>query len=170
MPAEASGFLVGPAVFNTDEGATSSLAGSIPVRLRHQRARSHLLLRCAPGRTLGRSGCRSVSLGGATGIVTDVMATSVRRVGDQVILTAEQVKTFLGSPAGVKFRRYVAGGVMLTAPLLFRIPGLRKYPLLRAIETLGGAALLVRVAQAIRDWDAEGQAGERVVVDIPATR
>src|SRR5262245_54448847 len=33
--AEASGFLVGPAVFKTDEGATSSLAGSIPVRLRH---------------------------------------------------------------------------------------------------------------------------------------
>jgi hypothetical protein len=32
--AEASGFLVGPAVFKTDEGATSSLAGSIPVRLR----------------------------------------------------------------------------------------------------------------------------------------
>ncbi len=31
---EASGFLVGPAVFKTDEGATSSLAGSIPVRLR----------------------------------------------------------------------------------------------------------------------------------------
>src|SRR5437879_3025904 len=31
---EASGFLVGPAVFKTVEGATSSLAGSIPVRLR----------------------------------------------------------------------------------------------------------------------------------------
>jgi hypothetical protein len=27
---------VGPAVFKTDEGATSSLAGSIPVRLRHE--------------------------------------------------------------------------------------------------------------------------------------
>jgi hypothetical protein len=98
------------------------------------------------------------------------MATSVRRVGDQVILTAEQVKAFLASPAGVKFRRYVAGGVMLTAPLLFRIPGLRRYPLLRALETLGGAALLVRVAQAIRDWDAGGQTGDRVVVDIPAAR
>jgi hypothetical protein len=31
---EASGFLVGSAVFKTVEGATSSLAGSIPVRLR----------------------------------------------------------------------------------------------------------------------------------------
>jgi hypothetical protein len=35
LAVEASGFLVGPAVFNTDEGATSPLAGSIPVRLRH---------------------------------------------------------------------------------------------------------------------------------------
>jgi hypothetical protein len=35
--AEASGFLVGPAVFKTVEGATSSLAGSIPVRLRVER-------------------------------------------------------------------------------------------------------------------------------------
>ena len=36
---EASGFLVGPAVFKTDERATSSLAGSIPVRLRVKRSR-----------------------------------------------------------------------------------------------------------------------------------
>ena len=32
---EASGFLVGPAVFKTDVGASSSQAGSIPVRLRN---------------------------------------------------------------------------------------------------------------------------------------
>jgi hypothetical protein len=31
---EASGFLVGPAVFKTDEASTAGLAGSIPVRLR----------------------------------------------------------------------------------------------------------------------------------------
>jgi len=31
---EASGFLVGPAVFNTDETEHLGLAGSIPVRLR----------------------------------------------------------------------------------------------------------------------------------------
>ena len=31
---EASGFLVGPPVFKTDEAGTPGLAGSIPVRLR----------------------------------------------------------------------------------------------------------------------------------------
>jgi hypothetical protein len=34
LAVEASGFLVGLAVFKTVEGATSPLAGSIPVRLR----------------------------------------------------------------------------------------------------------------------------------------
>ena len=34
--AEASGCLVGPAVFKTVEGVTSPLAGSIPVRLRQR--------------------------------------------------------------------------------------------------------------------------------------
>ena len=34
---EASGFLVGPPVFNTGEAEYLGLAGSIPVRLRHVR-------------------------------------------------------------------------------------------------------------------------------------
>ena len=40
---EASGFLVGSAVFKTVEGATSSLAGSIPVRLRDEKTRGALV-------------------------------------------------------------------------------------------------------------------------------
>ena len=35
---EASGFLVGPPVFNTEEAEHLGLAGSIPVRLRHAEA------------------------------------------------------------------------------------------------------------------------------------
>jgi hypothetical protein len=37
---EASGFLVGPSVFKTEERVTSPLAGSIPVRLRVERSGS----------------------------------------------------------------------------------------------------------------------------------
>ena len=40
-----------------------------------------------------------------------------------------------------------------TAPAIFRIPGLRRYPLIRALEFLGGAALIVRFAEALRDWE-----------------
>lgn len=44
LATEASGFLVGSAVFKTVEGATSSLAGSIPVRLRDEKTREGPLL------------------------------------------------------------------------------------------------------------------------------
>jgi arylformamidase len=47
-PREASGFLVGPTVFNTDEAASGRLAGSIPVRLRSRAlASAAIFVRCA---------------------------------------------------------------------------------------------------------------------------
>jgi len=87
-------------------------------------------------------------------------------VGQRIELTAAQVRTFLGSPSGVLFRRYLAAGVIVTAPLLFRIPGLRRYPLIRMLELVGGAALLIKAAEAIRDWDASGGHEQRVVIDV----
>jgi hypothetical protein len=94
-------------------------------------------------------------------------STTIRRVGDQVVVTGAQARAFLASPAGARFRKYLAAGVIVGAPLLFRIPGLRRYPLFRAIEALGGVALVVKAAQAIRDWEAEGQRTDRIVVEVP---
>lgn len=87
-------------------------------------------------------------------------------VGQRIELTADQARAFLGSPAGVLFRRYLAAGIIITAPLLFRIPGLRRYPLIRVLELVGGAALLIKAAEAIRDWDARGGKEERIVIDV----
>jgi hypothetical protein len=42
---------------------------------------------------------------------------------------------------------------MLSAPAVFRIPGVRRYPLIRALELVGGAALIIRFAEALRDWE-----------------
>jgi hypothetical protein len=83
----------------------------------------------------------------------------------RIELTAEQARAFLSSPTGVLFRRYVAAGVIVTAPLLFRIPALRRHPLIRTLELIGGAALLVKAAEALRDWDASGGRG-RVVIEV----
>jgi hypothetical protein len=85
----------------------------------------------------------------------------------RIELAAADVRAFLASPAGVRFRRYFAAGVIATAPLLFRIPGLRRYPLLRVLEAVGGVALIVKAAEAIRDWDLQGQQTERIVIDVP---
>jgi len=77
----------------------------------------------------------------------------VRRIGTKVQIEAEEIMRFLSSPTGRRFRTVLAAGIILTAPAVFRIPGLRRYPLIRALELVGGAALIVRFAEALRDWE-----------------
>jgi hypothetical protein len=79
-----------------------------------------------------------------------VMRTTRRAT---VTISAEQVQRFLASDAGRRLRVALAAGLVLSAPLLFRMPVLRRYPLLRILEMLGGAALLVKLAEALREWD-----------------
>jgi hypothetical protein len=86
-------------------------------------------------------------------------------VTQRIELTAAQARAFFASPTGIVFRRYLAAGVIVTAPLLFRMPALRRHPLIRTLELIGGAALLVKAAEALRDWDASGGRG-RVVIDV----
>jgi hypothetical protein len=95
------------------------------------------------------------------------MDERIQRVGNTVVLTAAQVRDFLHTPAGKKFRRYLAGGLILSAPLIFRIPGLRRVPFIRVLEALGGAALLVKLAEALRDWERAGEHGDRIVIEVP---
>jgi hypothetical protein len=95
------------------------------------------------------------------------MDERIRRVGNTVVVTSAQVRDFLNTPAGRKFRRYLAGGLILTTPLLFRIPGLRRLPFIRVLEALGGAALLVKMAEALRDWERAGEHGDRIIIQVP---
>ena len=88
-----------------------------------------------------------------------------RDIRARIELTAAQARAFFASPAGILFRRYLAAGVIVTAPLIFRMPALRRHPLIRTLELIGGAALLVRAAEALRDWDASGGSG-RIVIDV----
>lgn len=86
----------------------------------------------------------------------------LRRVGDRLEVAVQEVEDFLDSPAGRRLRRLLAGAAIVGAPLLFRLPVLKRYPLLRALEVAGGAALLVKFAEALRDWEPE----RRVVLDV----
>jgi hypothetical protein len=95
------------------------------------------------------------------------MDERIRRVGNSIVLTASQARAFLHTPAGRKFRRYLAGGLILTAPLIFRIPLLRRSPLIRALEAIGGAALIVKLAEALRDWERSGQHGDKIIIEVP---
>ena len=77
----------------------------------------------------------------------------IRQIGSRIQIEAKEVARFLNSPTGRRFRGVLAAGIILTAPAIFRIPGLRRYPLIRALEFVGGAALIVRFAEALRDWE-----------------
>jgi hypothetical protein len=71
----------------------------------------------------------------------------------RITIAAEEVERFLASDAGRVMRRAVAAGLVIGVPLLVRIPVLRRHPLLRWLELLGGVALIVKLAEALRDWE-----------------
>jgi hypothetical protein len=92
------------------------------------------------------------------------MTTRPRRL----VIPADDVRRFLASDAGVRLRRLIGAGVILTAPLLFRIPGLRRHPVFRWIEIAGGVALVVKLAEALRDW--EPRDPRPIVLDLGPVR
>lgn len=91
------------------------------------------------------------------------MSSSPRRVR-RIVINPETVKAFLASDAGRRFRRVVAGGLVVAAPLMLRIPIIRRHPLLRWLELLGGVALIVKLAEALRDWEP----ATPIVLDVDA--
>jgi hypothetical protein len=89
----------------------------------------------------------------------------LRRIGDRLEVAVQDVEDFLDSPGGRRLRRLLAGVAVIGAPLLFRLPLLKRSPLLRALELAGGAALLVKFAEALRDWEPTARRG--IVIDVP---
>lgn len=64
----------------------------------------------------------------------------------------DATRAFLASPAGTRFRGYVATGLVVAAPLILRHPFFRT-PLGRAVQVAGVVALLPKLADRIREWD-----------------
>ncbi len=79
--------------------------------------------------------------------------TTTVRTPHRVTISAEEVRRFLASDAGRVLRRATAAGLIIGVPLLLRVPILRRHPLLRWLELLGGVALIVKLAEALRDWE-----------------
>jgi hypothetical protein len=66
---------------------------------------------------------------------------------------ADEVRAYLASPEGERLRRRVAQALIVTAPLLVRSRVFRATWPGRILGVVGGAAVLVKVAEALRDWD-----------------
>ena len=89
----------------------------------------------------------------------------LRRLGDRVEVAVQDVEDFLDSPGGAPVppapRRCRDHRRAVALPA----PGAEALPLLRALELAGGAALLVKFAEALRDWEPTSR--RAIVIDVP---
>ena len=81
------------------------------------------------------------------------MDGTVGAIAERVGVAADDLLEFLDSPAGRRLRRVLATTVIVAVPIVMRIPGLRRSPVVRVLEWTGGAALVVKLAELIRDWE-----------------
>jgi hypothetical protein len=80
----------------------------------------------------------------------------------------EELLDFLDSPAGRRLRKRLATGLIVSVPVVMRLPGLRRSPLGRLVEVAGGAALVVKLAEMLRDWERGQDEGRELrVIDVP---
>ncbi len=93
----------------------------------------------------------------------------IKHLAERADIAAEELFEFLESPSGRRMRNVLAGAVIVSVPLIMRVPGLKRSPLGRLVAMTGGSAILIGIAEAIRDWErSESSKGRRrSVIDVP---
>ena len=66
----------------------------------------------------------------------------------------DEARLWLTTPTGRRVRALAAQLLIVSAPLVLRHPFF-KTPVGRFVELAGGAALLIKVAEIVRDWEPE---------------
>jgi hypothetical protein len=69
---------------------------------------------------------------------------------------AESVRTFLASDRGRRMRHQVATALIVAAPVISELPVIRRHPVARILRAAGVAALVVKGAEWLRDWQPQG--------------
>ena len=96
------------------------------------------------------------------------MNERLQEIADRVDVTVDELLAFLDSPAGRRLRRYLATALIISVPLVMRIPGLRRSPIGRLIEVGGGAVVIAKIAELIRDWERrDADRPTPRVIDVP---
>jgi hypothetical protein len=67
----------------------------------------------------------------------------------------EDLEDYLASERGTQVRRALAIGLISGAPLLVKLPWVKDTPFGRLLVFAGGAALIVKLGEALRDWEPE---------------
>jgi hypothetical protein len=88
--------------------------------------------------------------------VTDLI-DEARSAAERAVSAAERAfqdaRLYLASPQGVRLRTNVARGLIAAAPLVAGAPILRRSWVGRVLGLAGAATAVVKVAEAIRDWE-----------------
>jgi hypothetical protein len=85
----------------------------------------------------------------ARGQASDLLEEISRRLSEG----ASELRAYLASPEGQQLRKRIAQFAIIGAPLIFRMRFFRATPLGRILGMVGGAALVVKAAEALRDWE-----------------
>jgi hypothetical protein len=93
----------------------------------------------------------------------------IKHLAERADIAAEELLEFLESPSGRRMRNVLAGAVIVSVPLIMRVPGLKRSPLGRLVAMTGGSAILIGIAEAIRDWERSEspKRRRRSVIDVP---
>jgi hypothetical protein len=99
------------------------------------------------------------------------MNEQLQEIANRVGTTVDELLSFLDSPAGRRLRKHLATGLIVSVPLLMRLPWLKRTPVGKLIELGGGAAIVMKVAELIRDWEREHpETPQPQVIDVPPAR
>jgi hypothetical protein len=74
---------------------------------------------------------------------------------DTGVTLFEDVEDYLASERGRQVRRAIAVGLISGAPLLVKLPWVKDTPFGRLLVFAGGAAVIVKLGEALRDWEPE---------------
>ncbi len=83
------------------------------------------------------------------GQTSDLLDELSRRVSEGV----QDLRRYLATPEGQQLRKRVAHFAIIAAPLIFRMRFFRATPVGRVLGMVGGAAVVVKLAEALRDWE-----------------
>ena len=95
------------------------------------------------------------------------MNEQLQEIADRIDTSVEELMAFLDSPTGRRLRKRLATGLIISVPFVMRLPWLRRSPIGKLIEVGGGAAIVVKVAELIRDWERSQDGLQPTVIDVP---
>jgi hypothetical protein len=85
--------------------------------------------------------------------IVEELSDVVEAVADKASRGLDDVKAYLSTPEGQALRRRIAQAALVAAPLMFRMKFFTRTKMGRLIGLAGGAALVVKLAEALRDWE-----------------